>query len=85
MFPTFLPEAKYCIFIVKVVQFHYLYSQAFTVAALNSRALQLSGMLMYVAYLVSLYQSVNSSVWGLCVFMCACSCAQPCVYNRICL
>lgn len=32
--------------------------------------MQLSGVLMYVTYLLSLYQSVNSSVWGLCVFVC---------------
>lgn len=71
MFPTFHHADKYFLCMTKVVQFHYLYLKAFSVVAFKSRAMQVSGVLMCVTYLLSLYQSVNSSVWGLCACMCA--------------
>lgn len=86
MFPTFFPAAECCMCTSKVIQFHYLYSKAFTVVAFKSQALQVSGVLMYVTYLLSLYQSVNSSVWGLCVciYVCACVHSHVCTAGSVC-
>lgn len=67
---------------IRVVGFHYLYWKALTVVAF--RSMQLSGVLMYVTQLLSLCQSVNSSVWGLHVCMCACSfCTAMCVQQDL--
>ena len=80
--PFFFPAANYCICIIRVVHFHYLYWKALTVVAFQST--QLSGVLMYVTQLLSLCQSVNSSVWGLRACVCACSfCTAMCVQQDL--